>query len=248
LELRSAHLSFLESHAIPVQKIRLAAYAWLNVPNMFYERAIRDELEKREVFVPGVGEFKSPLKPNVRHPRKEMPYRDSMWDAMANAYGSHLRVSSKVLFSPCIPVIIDYLPSEQRKYALDTSDLPGTLATANSTLSKASISIYYFPLGYAVTRIGIYLSTAKAFSPDDLVKLLRLPENYLGATVRRGKGVLESGKLATIARRTLQRFANELCAPPRKSAFFGRKEDVPSDVGMSVGTRYALVDFVELAD
>lgn len=246
--LKEVHLSFLESHYVPAEKISLAAYQWLNVPNMYYERAIRDKLAKREVFIPGVGEFKSPLKPNVRHPNRDFPYGDRIWDAMGVDYESHLKVRNKVLFAPRIPVIADYLPSGQRKYALDTTDLPGTLATADNKLSKVSVSIYYFPLGYAVTRIGIFLKTSQTFDPDDLVRFLRVPDRCLGVTVRKGRKILETGKLVTVAKRVLQRFVNELCAPPKKHSLFGKNNDVPEDVGVSVGTRYSLVDFVSLAD
>lgn len=235
LGLRSIHLSFLEAHYTYPEKIESKHYAWLNVPNSYYDKAIAGNLTGKQVFVPSVGQFRSALNP--RHPFPQLedaPYPDLVWGMLKESYDTTRTAVGKVPFYPFVPVMVDYLPSQRREYSMDITSLPGTLASAKQDLSKASISLYYFPIGYTITRVGLYLETGQSFDPADIVPLFRYPDRFCRTTVKKGERVLEADSLVAIASSVLRRFVSEICKP--------------NEVALSVARRYSLVDFAEASE
>jgi hypothetical protein len=246
LKVKSAYLSFLNAFYVPTNKIRAERFLDFHDPNNYYGREVppdgdprKSALRPERLYVNGVGEFRSVYKPNNMKESAPHPESDSIWNSIGAVYSTASRVGEKLSFLPCLPSIIDYLPSKQRTYALDLSGLSGTLSTITGKQCRMSISMYYFPVGWAVSRVGIFLQ-AEDYSIDaiDLVPLFRLPSK-IAVTIHRSGGEKRhkppiSGNLTSFVGSIEKRFLREICGSP---------DDGSSNP--SVNSRYSIVDLVD---
>ncbi len=152
--------------------------------------------------------------------------------SMVNLYNNSLAKDKTLPFLPFIPSIIDLLPSKQRHYRLDVSLLPGSFSRADEKLCRMSFSIYYFPIGCAISRIGLYLGAeGYLFEPKDLVPLLKRPEKRLKVEVFRKNDLIFEGYLFDMMKQMQKQFTQELC---------GSKE-----VQTKTLKRFSFADFVD---
>jgi hypothetical protein len=214
LLLRSVYLSFLDMFYVPIDKIKPKHFVNFHNPNIYYNEYIRTEKSKEQrLFVNGVGEFRSALRvKDLQEKKYDYPVLDSVWVSMSNLYNNSLKKDKMLPFLPSIPSIIDLLPSNQRHYNLDVSLLPGSLSKADKKLCRMSFSIYYFPIGCAISRIALYLgSEGYLFEPRDLAPLLKRPEKYLKVWVFKKNRKVFEGYLFDMMKQMQKHFTQELC-------------------------------------
>ena len=236
LKTKGVHLSFLQLYEIPTDRSTKKRFLNFHNPDNYYNY-IKNEVKER-IFVNRVGEFRSALKVRdlKEKPDRDPVVEDTMWMNFNSLYNNNLRKGKNLAVLPCIPSIIDIIPSKQRSYKLDLSLLPQTLATINQTDSKMSISIYYFPIGCAISRIGIFLS-AKDYSldPYDLVYPFKSPEKFFKAQIWTWKEskITIDGYITKIVNAYLHRFAQELSGSENEESFIIKSH-----------SRYSIIDLV----
>jgi hypothetical protein len=215
LLLASLYLSFLDMFYVPVDKIKPKHFVNFHNPNIYYNEYIRREKsQEKRLFVNGVGEFRSALGvKDLKEKEYDYPVLDSVWASMSNLYNNSLAKDKTLPFLPFIPSVIDFLPSNQRHYyLLDVSLLPGSFSKADEKLCRMSFSIYYFPIGCAVSRIGLYLGAeGYLFEPKDLTPLLKRPEKHLKVRVSKKNRMIFQGYLFDMMKQMQKHFTQELC-------------------------------------
>lgn len=240
LGVKSFHISFLETFSLPIDRIEQSdRVKEFHKQNNYYESILQDKFHKKRFFVKGVGEFRSVLEPRHLNKKKGYPRSSTIWGSMAIPCQSAVSSIGHLPFLPCIPTVIDFLPSKQRTYTLDLSQLHGSLPKADKEKCKLSISIYYFPVGFAVLRIGLFFQAQDyAFDPDD-IKSLKSPVKPIQVSILKFKKGSSSkkpsplnGLLFDIARVLEKRFIKEFL-------------ELESESEPQILDRYSLIDLVD---
>jgi hypothetical protein len=149
---------------------------------------------------------------DLKEKEHNFPVLDTVWASMSNLYNNSLAKDKTLPFLPFIPSVIDLLPSNQRHYYLDVSVLPGSFSKADKKLCRMSFSIYYFPIGCAISRIGLYLAAeGYLFEPKDLTPLLKRPEKHLKVRVSKKNRMIFQGYLFDMMKQMQKHFTQELC-------------------------------------
>lgn len=202
---------------VPIDKIKPKHFVNFHKPNNYYNEYIRaeesEESEEQRLFVNGVGEFRSALGvKDLKQKKYGPPVLDSVWASMSNLYNNSLAKDKTLPFLPFIPSVIDLFPSKQRYYRLDLSLLPGSFSKADEDFCRMSFSIYYYPIGCAISRIGLYLDAVDyVFEPGDLAPLLKRPEKYLKVSVSKKNRMIFDGYLFNMVKQMQKHFTQELC-------------------------------------
>jgi len=181
---KTVYFSYLHAFRVPVYKIRQRNFLELHDPKNYRDMVVNNRLVTKWPFVRGVGQLRSAL--NARSLKKHpppYPTGDVIWHNMKSFYENV--GMEKLPFLPCIPVVVDILPSKQRSYALDFSDLSGTSSIA-ANRCRMSASIYYFPVGCAVSRVGLFLAADDAFDSDSVIPILKFPQKVKVSLYRSG--------------------------------------------------------------
>ena len=200
LKVNRLSLSFLDLYEVPRDRIVGDSLAALRNPDDYYSFVSQGKDAPAQIRTKRLGGLRSGLRGDL--PTDETrPRPDEFWSNLNSFYDELSgKLKKKLPCFPCIPLVLAYLPNKNRSYSMDFTKLPGSLSS--SSTGKLSVSTYFFPLGYAVSRIGVYLESAAGFDPGDISVLADRPERFLWATVsgRRGKKkvLLEDDSLFSI--------------------------------------------------
>ncbi|MDG7016398.1 MAG: hypothetical protein JRM82_03380 [Nitrososphaerota archaeon] len=196
---KAVYLTFLDGfqvfpYAQAKDYLKTRHFASFHTPKTYYEFVRESEtptsrpsdvIKRRRFYVKGAGELGSVFRPrNLR--KRKFPATDPIWSSLWSFYQSSWKGSPPML--PAIPSIVQYLPNRRRTYKLDLSNLPPSLRTASPRRSRLSISLFYFPLGYAVLCTGVYLeSEGPTMDLADLRALNRTTDSFRVVVTEGGK-------------------------------------------------------------
>ena len=229
LRLGGVYFSLLHAFSIPIGQLNGPNLAFLSSPAKYLEYIVGGQLASSKVFIPDLGQFRSALTPHNLKKGREFPQTDPVWNALKGFYDTQLTVGGKLPFFPCIPLVLDYLPSKHREYFLNLTGLQGEVGERVSKRSRLSLSIYYFPVGCAISRVGLYLEPqADGPTPDNLIRTFKFPKNVQVVVKKDGKVVAEDD-LVEFSRKLEHKFLDGMCG-------YGTAED-PVSIG-----RYSIFD------
>jgi hypothetical protein len=187
VRLKDAYLAFLHAFVVPLEEIDQKHFAFLGSPQQYREYVVDRRLLVDKVFIPGLGQFRSALSPHTLNKKKRAPEDDVIWSNIKNLYQSPVTLGGKLPFFPVVPAVVDSLPSKHRTCSIDLSQSGITVGIndLSSFSARLSLSISYFPVGCAVSRVGLYVGTnGYSLDPLELIPIFKFPKN-VKVTIKR---------------------------------------------------------------
>lgn len=227
----SFHVSYLHATSVPLDRIANPRFASFHEdPSAYRNLVLESEGTRKPLFVKSVGRLRSacnPISLSSGGATRLPPMPDPLWSRMEALYHAAPVVEGKLPYLPSLPLASDVLPSNQRTYQLDFAGCSGGLSKLSPKNCRLSASLYYFPIGCAVTRIGLF-----AMSPDsplDARDVVALTKNASSVrlTVRwksGGKGRKRrsfQGSLLDYSQLLEQRFLRGLCGEGQRPNTIG---------------------------
>jgi len=231
---KSLHLSFLQLSYVPFERIRHPHFIDFLDPSKFYNSVAIDQFQNKRVFVRGVGQCRSPLRPrNLTEKEANYPELDRLWSTLFAVY-SNLKTSGGIHFLPYFPAVLDFLPSKQRRYSFDLTDAPSTISSLPPKACRMSASIFYHPLGYVVTKWNVYLhADGYTMDPKDAVSVFRAPKKIR---------IIVKGKNGEIVNDYLERLIDSL-----ERRFHTGLTGATDEEPLVQMDNYSLIDMVEVS-